>query len=255
MKNRAPLKGLRVLNTRPYEQGLQLSAAINALGGIAIEFPAIAIQPTEHLWLKRLPALENVHQAIFISTNAVNCFYEALQKHDIHWPNTINTLAIGNATAHALKNWNTSINSVPSRADSEHLLKLEALHDVKNQTIILVKGEGGRVEIAETLAERGANLIALSVYQRTLPKPSPQKTRALWHDDAVDIILITSEQSAENIFTLFGKDANDWLCNKPWIVISERIALALSKLGIKAITVSDYDKILSSLEHYHKERT
>ncbi len=255
MTNKAPLKGLRVLNTRPYEQGLQLSAAINALGGIAIEFPAITIQPTENIWLKHLPALEKIHQAIFISTNAVNCFYEALKRQGINWPSTISTIAIGNATANILKKWTTAMNSVPSMADSQHLLELEALQNVKNQTIVLVKGEGGREEIAETLLERGANLIALSVYQRTLPKPSPHKTRALWHDDAVDIILITSEQGAENIFTLFGKDAHDWLRNKPWIVISERIARALSKLGIKAITVSDYDKILSSLEHCNKERT
>jgi len=248
------LHGLRVLNTRPLEQGLTLSLAIETAGGVSIVLPALAIEPTTDNWFKNLPDLNHIHQIIFISTNAVNYFYSSLALKKINWPTSIQTMAIGRACANTLIKWNIRIDGVPSIADSEHLLNLDLLQDINNKTIVLVKGEGGRENIADTLLERGAHLIPLVVYRRTLPQSGRQKAFELWQDDAVDIILFTSQQAMQNIFTLFGKDARLWLCNKPCLVISERLAYAASMLGMQTIIVSQHDAILSRLNDYMKER-
>ena len=249
-----PLHGLRILNTRPLEQGLALHQAISDAGGISVDLPAIAIEPTANDWLKKLPNLDTLNQAIFISSNAATHFYSALKQQQLAWPSAIKITAIGNASASALEKWNIRIDNCPLIADSEHLLQLEILQQVQNQTILLVKGVGGRMHIATTLQKRGAKLISLDVYQRVLPTTQQNSIYSVWHDDLVDIILFTSHEAMHNLFSLFGDSARSWLCSKPCMVISERLAEAAFMLGIQAIILSRYDTMLSTLEHYNKDR-
>lgn len=247
------LHGLRVLNTRPLDQGLLLNQAIEKAGGISITLPALTIEPTANDWLKNLPSLASVNQAIFISTNAINYFYTELEQQQLIWPSTIQTTAIGKTSANALAGWNIRVDCVPAVADSKHLLQLNLLQYVKDQIILLVKGEGGNPDIANTLLTRGANLISLDVYRRNLPSINHQYIDALWRDDAVDIILFTSQQSIQNIFTLFREHGRSWLCKTPCIVISERLAEAARLLGMQTIMVNCYDTILNMLEKYSQQ--
>lgn len=249
------LKGLRVLNTRPLEQGQHLSRAIHEAGGISIDFPSIAIEPTPIDWVNILPNLINVQYAIFISANAVRFFYETLKQCQLKWPAVIKTIAIGQASAAQLANYNVPVNYIPSVADSEHLLQIGALQDVKHQTFLLVKGVGGRTTIGDTLLQRGADVVTLDVYRRTLPRVRPEITYSLWHDNSVDIILFTSQQAIQNLFTLLGKDAHTWLCNTPCLVISGRLAEEASHLGMQQIIICNYDTVLATLEQYNKGLT
>ena len=117
-QNQTKLNGLRILNTRPLEQGLLLNKAITRAGGISIDLPALAIEPTADDWLQSLPILKIINHAIFISTNAVNYFYEKLEQQPLIWPETIQTTVVGRATAIALAKWNIRLDNVPLIADS-----------------------------------------------------------------------------------------------------------------------------------------
>jgi uroporphyrinogen-III synthase len=241
------LQGLRILNTRPLEQSRTWSHEIRALGGIAIDLPTLAIEPITS-WFMHLPPLQLVKQVIFISANAVHHFFSALKQGAIAWPTNIQITAIGKATAAALLTYDVTAQHIPRIADSEHLLMLDSLQHVGQQTILLIKGEDGRTLINDKLKERGARLIPLSVYRGVLPPTSEEFLNSLWHDDAVDIILFTSQQVMSNLFTLFGKEAKEWLCGKPCLVISERLATEAARLGMQHITVSGYDKVLETLQ-------
>ena len=254
-KSQNKLAGLRILNTRPLEQSLLLSQAICDAGGRSIDLPTLAIEPTANDWFNSLPNLASIKHSIFISTNAVNFFFKPLEQRNVAWPISIQNTVVGKATAATLAKWKVRIDNIPTIGDSEHLLQLDALQKVKNQTILLVKGEGGRMDITDTLLSRGANLSSLTVYRRVLPNISPQLPQSLWHDDAVDIILFTSQQAIHNIFTMFGKDAHSWICNKPCLVISERLKETAYQFGIRTIIVSSYDTILNTLEHYNQGLT
>ena len=109
------------------------------------------------------------------------------------------------------------------------------------------------MDITKTLLARGANLISVNVYRSILPNTEQKFIHSLWHDDQVDIILFTSQQAMHNIFTLFGEAARVWLCSKPCLVISERLAEAAFTLGMRTIIVSRYDTILNTLEQYNKD--
>ena len=110
------------------------------------------------------------------------------------------------------------------------------------------------MELTNTLLNRGAKLTSLAVYRRALPQVSQQELLSLWREDSVDIILFTSQQAMQNIFTLFGKHTHDWLRGKPCLVISERLANAAALLGMQTIITSRHDLILNSLKLYNKER-
>jgi uroporphyrinogen-III synthase len=240
------LHGLRVLNTRPQEQAQPLSANIQAAQGIAIELPTLEIQTTTD-WLSQLPDLNGVQQAIFISANAVKHCFIQLQQAQIHWPSTIKVIAIGNGSATLLKQFGVQVHATPLIPDSEHLLVLPCLQQPQKQKILLFKGEGGRPLIEESLLQQGAELIALNVYQRVLPKINDQFIKSIWRDDLVDIILLTSEQSMRHLFQLFPEGAHHWLRNKTCLVISERLAQSASSLGIKHIIRSHPEGIMNAL--------
>lgn len=246
------LEHLRILNTRPLDQGESLNQAISEAGGLSFHLPLLTIEPTPTDWLKDLPNLDHVHQAIFISANAVNYFFKALKHHQLSWPPSIETITIGQKSAEEMVRWDINIHHIPKVAASENLLALPALQHIKNHTILLIKGEEGRTKIATDLTERGAKLIGLEVYRRIFPTTARKDIYSMWHENAIDIILFTSEQAMKNLFVVLSAQDLPRLCKTPCLVISQRLAEAASRLGMQTIIVSRYDKIISSLEDYKK---
>lgn len=246
------LDNLRILNTRPSAQAGELSAAITKAGGIVIECPALEIKPIT-TWFTSSAPLNTAHFAIFISANAVHCCFSVLEKQQIAWPANICVIAIGQGTAKALEKWGIPVDLIPSKADSEHLLSLKELQTIHEKSIILFKGEEGRTLIADTLTARGAKLVIFETYKREKPYFNPQELAKLWRNDLVDIILFTSQQSMQNIFSLFvGDEAQTWLCTKPWLVLSRRLEKAAVLLGIKNVLVSCPEAILETLQQFKK---
>lgn len=238
------LKGLRVLNTRPRKQANILTKSITDLGGRVIELPTLEIQPTPQNWIHQLPDLNQISHAIFISANAA---YYCFSQLDRLWPQTIKVIAIGHGSAKAISEFNIPIHSIPAKPDSEHLLRLPTLQQLKDQTVLLFKGEEGRELIQEGLLQQGAEVISLAVYKRVIPLIRHEFINSIWREDLVDIILLTSEQSISNLFTMFNEEAHDWLQLKPCLVISERLAKSAAQQGMKKILISHPDGMMDTL--------
>lgn len=233
MNDELNLKNMRVLNTRPAHQAQATSERIISAGGYPIELPLLAIKKTDTHWLKDMPALETVQHAIFVSPNAVSYFFKANPCNT--WPKSIKTYAIGQGTYHALQTHHVSSAILPDASDSEHLLMLPELQEVKQQTILLIKGEAGRTLIQDALLARQALVIPLEVYQRVLPSLNQANMDSLWHEDAVDIILITSKTALQHLFMLFSEKARPWICSKTCLVLSNRLARAAYDEGFKNV--------------------
>jgi uroporphyrinogen-III synthase len=241
------LKGLRVLNTRPQKQGQLLSERINRAGGLSISCPTLEITDPQTPWFTQVPHLAEEHLAIFTSANAAEYCLKTLNANRISWPRSIHVIAIGQGTEHVLNHYGVEVHSIPHESNSEQLLALPCLHNVSNKNIVLFKGEGGRLLIEADLRKKKANLTVLSVYRRIVPKTCPQFLDTLWHNDSVDIILLTSEQSIKNLFTLFPESAHPWLQSKPCLVISERLAGIASSFGINSVLISHPHALIETL--------
>ena len=252
------LNGLRVLNPRPQHQAADLTRMIQTAGGVAVEFPTLDIENLPIEWITTLPPLLNSQTAIFVSVNAVTAFFAGLQGAKLEWPALIQTIAIGKGTANALAQQGITRIQTPAIADSEHLLALPALQNIQGQTIILISGAKSRPLLETTLNQRGADLCKVVVYRRKSPKKNLQFTHALWHDDAVDIILMLSQEAIDNLFVLFEDDARTWLTSKPWIVISPRLVDIAQTYHVRTVILSPYNEILTTLmrlSHEHGRNT
>jgi len=247
--NRCNLSGLRVLNTRPRAQADELSRQIIAAQGQVIAFPTLDIQASDEAWINQLPDLNQVDQAVFVSSNAVTYAADRLAS---HWPERILVSAIGPGTARSLRQHAFRVDAMPVEADSEHLLLLPSLQQIKQQQILLFKGEGGRPLIADTLRQRGANLTELSVYRRSQPLITPDLANTWWQDKAVDIILVTSQEALHNLFAMVGHQNISHVQRIPCLVVSPRLAEAAQGSGMKTVVVSRIDQILETLHQFNK---
>jgi uroporphyrinogen-III synthase len=250
IEHKVALDGLKVLNTRPKEQAQILNLEITNANGISVELPTIEIVPASNEWLDAIPNLSKVNQIIFTSQNAAIYFIKGIYSADIILPESVEVTAIGEGSAGMLNQLAVNVNYIPDIPNSEQLLALENMRFVDKQCVLLIKGSGGRDLIAKTLSARGANILPVIVYHRAIPVKNNEYVNSIWRNNAVDIILFTSQQAMENLFILFGDEARDWILSKPCLVISQRLADAAKSLGIKKVIVTKYNDIMVALEGF-----
>jgi len=229
------LNGLGVLITRPVEQADGLCQAVRAAGGRALLFPAMEIREggdRERL-RETFHGLAAFHLSIFVSANAV--------RFSLPWfraaggvPPGMRLAAVGKATARALEQQLAAPDLVPAAGfDSEALLALPELQRVAGQAILILRGEGGRPLLGDTLVQRGAAVVYAEVYQRACPAADATPLLDGW--DNVQVVTATSEELLENLIRLFGTHGRAALLGKPLLVISPRLADHAREKGFREV--------------------
>ncbi len=220
------LDGIKVLVTRPEQQAEALCESIENLGGTAIRFPVIEITQSENqLAVKTI--LDNIPQydiGIFISKNAVDWTMKLLGEKTSTLDNLI-LIAIGAATVEALKQVSSAQVVTNSSANSEALLELDALgaEVICGKKIVIFRGEGGREFLATTLRERGAKVDYAEVYRRDCPEYSRDVIDELCISNNPDVVIITSNNGLENLFSLLNEEQRNALLGKQLVVMGERM--------------------------------
>ena len=235
------LSGAHVLVTRPAHQAENLSALITELGGIAVKFPTLAIVPLEESKaIKEVIAQQASYQwLVFISANAVTMHGYYSDSDKIKKFKSTRIVAIGNATAQALINagWNVDL-VADSGFTSEALLALPALQEVNTQRFLIIRGQGGREELASALRKRGAEVDYLEVYKRVKPEQDCTYVHGLLEQDKLAVITITSGEALQNLLTLLAGGDQSRLLTIPLVVVSDRIRHLAAEIGFTRITVA-----------------
>jgi uroporphyrinogen-III synthase len=247
-----PLAGLRVLVTRPRDQAGHIAQLIERAGGVAIRFPVIEIvAPADPVPLHRLvDRLDEFDLAIFVSTNAVEYGLAAVQTRRAGWPARLPMAAVGEATAQALRERDfTNVLAPAGRFNTEALLELPALHAVAGRRIAIFRGQGGRERLAEELRARGARVEYAECYRRELPSADPGLLQQLFRRGEIDIVILTSVETAQNLRLLLG-DAAPLLSRLPAVVMSERIAQVCREAGLQPIVAREAsdDAVVDALQ-------
>jgi len=216
----APLAGVTVLVTRPAEQAGDLVAAIEAAGGRSIVFPVIRIAPRSPQAIEaELAGRANPDIVVFISRNAV--------EHGLAWAGDAAIAAVGPATAAAIEAAARVVDIRPASGfDSESLLEEPVLKAVKDKTIRIIRGNGGRELLATTLRERGAHVDYLEVYARQLPDyPEPEIEAVGRRLEAGEIaaIVIMSVESLHNLLALLPESCRPALAKTRLVTPASRV--------------------------------
>jgi len=218
-----------ILITRPEGKGAALAQQLEQAGYQASLYPVLKITyltPTS----VELSPLVNADKIIFVSQDAVHAL-NALKP-------AINTKAqfygVGQQTADTIYEVFGVRAALPKQHDSEGLLALKSLADVDGSNIVLVKGIGGRPEIAKTLKQRGAYLNNCVVYQREPVEPSSANWIDHWQSLNVHGIVITSNAAVDAIFNTITPAQLTWLQQCEFYVASERIGAYLQQQKINS---------------------
>jgi uroporphyrinogen-III synthase len=214
------LGGRGVLITRPETQAGELAAAVEAHGGRPILLPVLEIEP-RHPDAVAADAnrLEAPDICIFVSANAV--------RHGLQYAADSVICAIGPTTAAAIEeSGHPNVISAAAGFDSEHLLAELESRDVSGQTIRIVRGEGGREVLADTLRARGARVDYLEVYARRIPDYSAKQIdelRSRLSDGDIHIVTVMSVESLQNLLKLLDPAALKTIGRLPLVTPSARV--------------------------------
>jgi uroporphyrinogen-III synthase len=236
------LSGAHVLVTRPKHQAENLSRLIEERGGIAVRFPTLDIVPRDGDEIKySLMNLDRFQWVIFISANAVNFALKA-NSGKIGRTEFVRFAAVGQSTARAMKMAGLPVDLMPENGyNSEALLAMPQLQQVEGQNILIVRGEGGREQLATMLRSRGAEVNYLEVYKRIIPRIDNSPVMELLAQHRLDVITVTSAEALQNLSLMLGEKNNNnkLLSLIPLVVVSDRIGYIAADMGFNRITVTD----------------
>lgn len=230
------LQNLHIAVTRPVDQARSLCKAIEEHGGVAIEFPLIAVSALENYqsFEQQIVQLDKTDWAIFISSNAVDFAMPLVLKKYSQLSDQLKFAAIGQQTAHALSQYGVNKVLIPQgRYDSETLLALPEMQNVAGNTIAIFRGVGGRELMAETLKARGAHVYFAESYQRINPQKTTELLNSQWQQNKLDAVIVTSSEAMRYLLQMAAGEA--WLQHVTLCVNHERIAEQPRQLGLKVL--------------------
>ena len=203
-----------------------LSAVACGLIDTVVDDDAIGQLPEKIAGLWSL-AEQNVYVIVTSTVAAQQC---VLMKNQ--WPGNVCFFAVGASTGRILQNAGLAV-VVPQEARTEGLLALPQLNHVDNQSVIIMKGFGGRELLHDILTTRGAKVAEWEVYKR-VKLDTPVSTQD-WRAAQIRCIIATSGEVIQAAFDYFEVN---WLQTLNWIVVSQRTANIASKLGVTQIDIS-----------------
>ncbi len=229
-----------ILVTRPAHQAKTLCELIEQQGWNAIRFPTLEIVATNNKKIQQqLETIKQWHWLIFISSNAVN-FALSANNGKIDQFTHCSIAAVGKATEKALRAVGLSVDLLPkSQFNTEGLLATEQMNQVNKKNCLIVRGQGGRENLANELRTRGAKVEYMEVYSRELPASNHSNVKTLLKQEKLNVITITSGDALKNLVLMTGTDLHDKLQAVPLIVISNRIRELAEKIGFKTIVVTE----------------
>ena len=197
---------MKVVVTRPAHQAKDLIDGLALIGCEAVSVPTVDIV------VNSFEPTETPNIFIVTSVNAAICFSK------LNVASNAVVIAVGPSTKRALLERNIEAICPEHNFTSEGVLQMSLLAQVQDQTIAIVKGDGGRDKIATTLSERGARVENWNLYRRVSPK-SIDLTAFV----RADAIWISSYDSFTNLYHL-GREIWHDLTKLIWMVPSQRVA-------------------------------
>ena len=224
------LSGRGVVVTRPRELAEPFARLLEQHGARAIVFPALEIQP-----LPPPPTLGRIADfdlVVFVSPSAVRVTLAAL-------PRRLTAAAIGAGTARELERAGIGPVIAPvAGADSEALLALPQMHQLAGKRVLIVRGEGGRELLAQSLSERGARVEYAECYRRVRPRADPAALLASWAAGGVHAVTVNSGEALDNLLALLGAEGAARLRATPLFVPHARVAAQAAQLGVREALVA-----------------
>jgi len=215
----------RLLVTRFEPHAERLTRLLNDGGIYSLSQPLLRIEAVDNA---SKPFIKTYDFIIAVSSNAVKYTERSLSGE--RWPLT-NYLAVGETTKLLLEKKSGQNVVIPTTSfNSEGLLALPLLAQLANQSILILRGVGGREFLKEELTARGASVDYYEPYQRVAVELSKSSGFHKWQQQAINGAIISSIELLEQLIKLTEEDRG-WLKSLTLFSASERILKHAHRLG------------------------
>lgn len=241
-----PLKGWRVLNTRPQAQADKWQQALTAAGADTLRLPLMAIEPvTDAAAIQAIKdcvmAVADYQHAIFVSQNAAQYGLDWLDQYWPQLPYRLKFYAVGSATAKMLLDYGCQVIEPDDTMNSEALLALPDLQNLEHDKVMIFRGVGGRPLLAEQLQARGAEVEYCELYRRVFPREGAEQVLIdqQWGQPR-DLLAVHSGESLGNWLELLQSLPynQQHLKQSPLLVPGERVAALARQHQFETIIVA-----------------
>lgn len=229
------LGGRTLVITRPVGTADALVRRVRAHGGVPLRLPGLSLRAPDDAQSARAALRRALAgDALLFASPAAVRFAAAL----LPLRTRATVFAVGRGTAQALRRHGLRAQVPDERQDSEGLLALPSLRQVRGQRIALVGAPGGRGLLREQLAARGARVSEVHVYRRASPRLDRRHVEAVLRLPADARVLLSSAEALRNLQHALPAPAWVRLCSAVAVVSSERIAVLARTAGFMQVRVA-----------------
>lgn len=252
--SRHPLAGKRILITRAKHQIATIANLIEQSQAIPIPMPCLELQQLPQNITAALNHVQHYSDVLFTSSNGVNAVAQACVQplHETFASQRI--AAVGNKTAQALQTHGLAANIIPETASQEGLIQAYQQSGLP-QSLLFFRAADGSDVLQAQLEKQGVHVTLVKAYQTTYPLEKPSEVLSLLEKHHIDAVLLASPKTVSH----YVQQVNNLeLANAPVIVvISQQVADAADKLGLKVQLIAkhaNFPAMLEALTDYYSRR-
>lgn len=203
-----PLKNKTIVLTRTIEQSKESAAIFSELGADVIVFPTLEIVPPNN-WDKFdevILSSPKIDFIVFTSAHAVTMFLKRCNELDkkIDFEKT-KVVAVGNKTKTVCEEHGIKVDIVPKKFSGEGVVEELSKHELKDRFIFIPRSAIGREDLPKGLEELGAKIIAVPVYNVSLPsRKSLEQNINQLNSSKLDVFIFTSPSTFENFLLIMN---------------------------------------------------
>jgi uroporphyrinogen-III synthase len=237
---------VRVIVTRPALQAAEWVAQLAAHGVDAAALPLIGIAAIDDAaaLVAHWHALAQQRLVVFVSPNAAEQFM-AHRPVSARWPSDVQAASPGPGTTRTLIALGVPAAQIIEPAadaaqfDSESLWLQLARHDWRDAGVLIVRGDGGRDWLADTLRGHGARVAQVAAYRRVVPMLGVAERallQAAVDAPAAHLWLFSSSEAIDNLAALQPLGTATHWAKARAIATHPRIAARARQLGFGQVS-------------------
>lgn len=203
-----PLRGVRVVVTRPAAQAEGLCSAFEERGAQVERLPLLEVVPPPDLGPLRtaVAALPRRRWVAFTSASAVDPVADLLAEAGEGWPQGVRVAAVGRATAAALRGRDIPVDlTAASGGEDLAATMCRTDPDLPGSLVLLPQATDARPELFKGLREAGAEVSPVVAYDKRLPIDARERAEALFPPTTtLGWVTFTSPRIARTFATLIN---------------------------------------------------
>ncbi|WP_281545944.1 uroporphyrinogen-III synthase [Grimontia sp. SpTr1] len=229
---------MTVLVVRPAPACYELAETLNQSGIKALPAPLLSFSAGNDLpsLTHSLNTLPPHSVVVAVSPRAIEYAHQQLQDENASWRDDLHYVAVGEKTAQVWKA-KSGVDAIqPPTEDSEGMVSLSVFEKPESLQVVILRGNGGRALLGDTLTNHGAKVRYFEAYQRHWTSDPLSSLAMQWRAENVDTLVITSGEQLSLLCQTISECDQQWLRECHILVPSKRIYNQAIGLGFNAIS-------------------